>query len=225
MKILKRLEINSELVALVSEDIHLSLNWIGKARFMVSANQALSGKVVFKLGYAHLETFHSVFVGVVDSCIEVATGKWQVIARELTAALDGHYPLALRHVTLNDVLSELSALSGIKFVTPNQEYTTKKVPYFCHTGSATQQLQAIGMAFSIPDYIWHQQGDGSCYVGSYADSFWQDKTLDVPVHHAKSVDGNTITLPTLPALRPGVTINKKRITQLAISGSQMVAKW
>lgn len=225
MKILKRLEVNGETINLVSEEIHLSLNWIGKARFMISANTNLSGKVVFKLGYAHLETFHSVFVGVVDSCIEVATGKWQIIAREFLGALDGHYPMALRHVTLNDVLSELSALSGIKFVTPSKDYTTKKIACFCHTGTATEQLQVIGMAFSIPDYIWHQQGDGSCYVGSYADSFWQDKALDVPVHHAKSVDGNTITLPTIPALRPGATINTKRITQLAISGSQMVAKW
>jgi hypothetical protein len=225
MKILKRLEINNQLIALVSEDIHLSLNWIGKARFMISSDQALSGKVVFKLGYAHLETLHTVFVGAVDSCIEVAKGKWQIIARELVAALDGHYPLALRHVTLNDVLSELSALSGIQFVTPNQDYTTKKIANFCHTGSATEQLQAIGVAFEIPDYIWHQQGDGKCYVGNYAHSFWQDKTLTVPVHHAKAVDGNSITLPTLPALRPGVTINTKRIQQLAISGSQMVAKW
>jgi hypothetical protein len=225
MKINKRLSINGEVTNLVSEEVNLSLNWIGKARFMVELSEAVYGKVQYKIGYAHLNTLHSYFTGVIDSCTEVSKGKWQIIAREYLAACDGFTPMALRHVTLKDVLAKLSSITGVKFVTTNKSYANTKIPFFYHMGSATEQIQELGKAFSIPDYVWFQQGDGTCWIGSYADCFWFDKSFDALAHQTIAIDGQSITLPLLPAVRPGVTINGNRINQLSSAGSKMVVQW
>jgi hypothetical protein len=225
MKINKRLIIAGNEVLLVKEDINLALNWAGKASFIIGSDEELKGLVKYQIGIGSFDTLHSAFIGVVDSCIQLAKGKWQVIARELTGALDEKNPINLRHCTLNDVLKAISSITGLKFVTPDKPYSTKKIPYFYHTGTATQQMQAIGAAFSIPNFTWYLQSNQTCFVGAYEESFGYDKSLEVAAHQATKVDGKTMKLPLLPALRPGIKINGNKITELKIEGSFMVAKW
>lgn len=225
MKINKRLTIGGIEQNLISEDVHLAVNWIGKARFTVQRDSQVFGPIKYQIGYAQYNTMHTYFTGAIDSCIEVSNGKWEIIAREYLAALDGPTPLALRHVTLKQVLAQITSITGIKFVTPDKPYANTTVPFFYHVGTATQQLQAIGRAFSIPDYVWFQQDNGTCFVGSYQDSHWLNKTIDVNAQQTLRVDGQSIELPIIPAIKPGVVINNRRITQLNASGSKMVVKW
>jgi hypothetical protein len=225
MKFNKRLSVNGETINLISDEINFSLNWIGKARFMIENDKSLLGVVNYQIGIARFNTLHNYFNGLIESCTEVSKGKWQIIAREYLAACDGFAPIALRHVTLKEVLAKLSSITGVKFATTDKSYANTKIPFFYHTGSATEQIQALGKAFSIPDYIWFQQGDGTCWLGAYEDSFWVDKKIDLLAHQNISVDGQSITLPLLPAFKPGATINGKRINQLSSAGSKMVVQW
>jgi len=225
MKINKRLLISNTDMLLVSEDINLALNWAGKASFVISSPKAVSGLVKYQAGIGSYDTMHNIFIGVVDNCIELATNKWQVIAREYTAVFDGPNPINLRHTTLIDVLNQITETMGVTFTTTESEYTKTKIPYFYHKGTATEQLQAIGMAFSIPNYTWYLNNKGVCFVGSYEDSFWFDKSIEIAAHQAIVIDAKTLKIPLLPALRPGVSINGNKITQLNIKGSYMVATW
>lgn len=225
MKYIKKLLINNQEFELINEEINLHLNWIGKASFVVISSEQLVGLVELKIGLTNSEYLNSYFKGVVDSCIEVAKGEWQIIAREYTGALDLEYAIAMRHVTLKEVLAKISSVSGVKFVCPDKDYSKLIVPFFYHTGNCNQQVSSLGEAFSIPDYVWCQQGDGTCYVGSYQDSFWQDKLINVQAHQVKSINGKSLVMPVLPMLRPGVSINQNRIEHLTMSGTQMVVKW
>uniref|UniRef100_UPI001FD353C0 bacteriophage T4 gp5 trimerisation domain-containing protein n=1 Tax=Yersinia pekkanenii TaxID=1288385 RepID=UPI001FD353C0 len=105
-------------------------------------------------------------------------------------------------------------------------YTDTPIPHFQHNGSGYQLLANLGRAFSIPDYVWYQLPDGTVYVGSYADSRFAQTPVDVPQEFAQGGGGgNSLTLPLIPAIRPGVIVNGRRITKVDVTDDSMTLTW
>ncbi|WP_085684099.1 MULTISPECIES: hypothetical protein [unclassified Pseudomonas] len=117
---------------------------------------------------------------------------------------------------------------GLRFRVPDTAYAKVRAPYFYSLGGGIQALDSLAQVFSIPDFVWHQQGDGEMYVGSWADSYWGTRpALQLPVELFDTYQGNqSAEIATLPGLRPGASINNgQRITSVTLTGTQMVLKW
>jgi len=63
-------------------------------------------------------------------------------------------PLALRNVTLKDVLTELSDLTGIRLCAATAELRHQEVPYFINTGNGFQSIKALATVFRNQCYLW-----------------------------------------------------------------------
>lgn len=77
-------------------------------------------------------------------------------------------------------------------------------------------MDSLAPVFSIPDFIWQQQGDGEVFVRSRADSFFGVRSpLHVPVELFDDYQGHqSAKIAALPGLRPDATINHgERITR------------
>lgn len=116
--------------------------------------------------------------------------------------------------------------TGLDFVVPDKAYADTAIPCFYCDGSGYEILDDIGRVFRIPDFIWQQQGNGQIYIGSYQDSFWQDKPIVIPSammtnHQA----GRAANMPAAPMIRPNVTANNERIKSVEFQGANMTISW
>lgn len=219
--------VNGEPFDLVQHDIRLELRTPGRATLKIKSPTALRGLVMLDLGYND-KPLHRHFVGYVERCTTANSLEQVLFCRELAAVLDYPLPIALRHVDLRAVLAEISRATGVRFRVPNAPYAKVRVPYFYSLGGGIQAMDSLAQVFNIPDFIWHQQGDGEVFVGCWADSYWGARpALQLPVKMFKGHQGNqSAEIAALPGLRPGAMINQGlRITAVALAGTQMVLKW
>ncbi len=109
---------------------------------------------------------------------------------------------------------------------PDVPYSDKPIPHFTHNGTGYQLLNNLGRAFSIPDYIWYQLPDGSLYVGGAEKAMFADRPVDIPAEFSQgAAGGNSITLPVIQSLRPGVELNGERVTKVHLSNDTMAVTW
>ncbi|AJO81048.1 hypothetical protein [Pseudomonas sp. MRSN 12121] len=227
MKLHKVLTVGGARVALVTDDVRLDLKSPGRATFSVQSEAPLKGLVTLDIGYNE-GTLQRHFLGYVERCT-ASNGVLQVLyCRELSAVLAQRLPMNLRHVDLRAVLSEISDKTGLGFRVPDKPYARVKVPYFYNLSTGYLALDSISRVFNIPDYIWHQQGNGEVFVGSWSDSFFgQRPPLQLPVELFDGYQGNqSAMIAALPGIRPGATFNNgERITSVALSDEKMGIKW
>jgi hypothetical protein len=225
MKLRKVLTVAGEAVKLVSEDIRLDLYAPGRAVFQVQAAQALGGKVSFALGYSAEDKDQAFFAGYVERSLTVDSAQQRLMCRELVGVLDADLPISLRHPTLKAVLQAYAGLTGLVFAIPERAYANQRVPCFMTLGNGYHGLDAIGGVFSIDDYVWFQQGDGSVFVGSWQDTRWATRPIDIPDKWFAGItaDGGA-RLPALPALRPGALLNGQYLLRLQLTGHEMVVQ-
>ena len=225
----KSLTINNGARSLIDERIELSIDSPGRAQFTIVSDDNTVSKnqlVTFDMGYSSQTAMQRWFIGVTDKVVETGDKRIKVFCRELSSALAKDVPLNLRHVTLRDVLAEISNTTGLEFSTPDTSYATTKVANFYNLGTGYQAMAAIERVFNISDYIW-QQLSGVVYVGSWADSRWASvKNMILPAKiFNEHGNQNSAKLFAAPNLRPGVRINGNRINAIDYSGSNMVLKW
>lgn len=226
MKLRKTLLIGNEPVQLVSEDVRLEESAPGRACFRVKASAPLKGVVQLNLGYSAQDTDQVFFVGYVESSHTVDSVQQRIMCREVSHVLAKQLPLSLRHPTLQDVLEKYSDLTGLAFTAPDKAYTRTPAPHFQTLGSGIHGMNSLGDVFQIPEYIWQQQGDGSVFVGSWHDSRWATRPLDIDETFFTGVGANGgKILPALPPLRPGVMLNGKRVKKLQLKAHEMVVTW
>jgi len=225
MKIRKKLTIGSKEYKLVSEDIRLELCGTGRAVFQLQATESVSGVIQFYVGYSSQDKDRLFFTGYVESCHKVDNLQQRIFCRELGGILDQHWPVALRHPTLKDVLEHYTELTGVVFIVPERDYSTTRVPFFQTLGNGYHGMAMLGDVFQIPDYVWNPQPDGQIYVGSWADSRWATRPLQVPEKWFKRVmaDGSK-SCPIIPPLRPGAVLTGQRVKQLKLKGHEMEVK-
>ncbi len=227
MKLHKVLTVNGQAFELVSEEVRLDLRTPGRANFVVKTEQTLRGLVTLDIGYndAPLQRH---FVGYVERSTASNRQEQVLFCREVAAILTQPLPLGLRHVTLSEVLLEVSQQTGLRFRVPEAAYAKTKTPYFYSLAAGIQAMDSLAPVFGIPDFIWHQQGDGEVYAGSWADSFWGSKPpLQLPADLLENVQGNrSATVAALPGLRPGATLNQgERVTSVTLAGTEMSLQW
>lgn len=229
MKSIKRLTVQGTEYKLVSDDVRLSLTSPGRATFRVQAGAPLAGVVVFEAGMLGKQSKAPVrfFIGLIETSTPIAKGEQQLFCRELSAALNRDLPLGLRRVTVPDVLAKIAEVTDLRFVTPDADYMSKPSAYFHHCGGGYQALDALGPVYEIPEFIWQQLGDGSIYVGSWADSPWAKKAVatipDALFSEFLTATSGVVGL--LPQLRPGVRINRGIITAVQLKAEKMVISW
>lgn len=227
MKLHKQLMLNGEPLSLVSDDVRLFLFSPGCAAFNVSHADAITGGIVqFCMGY-DLSKLDVVFTGVVENCFAIDKKQQTMFCRELTKTINRILPLALRNCTLKMVLAEISKETALKFVAPDKDYSRRAAPAFYSVGSGYHCMDALARTFQIPKMIWQQQGDGKVFVGSWDDSFFAGKPIDVPVDmRSKSGLANSATLAAVTKFRPGIVMaSGEIITSVHFSDVQMQIEW
>nr|WP_260525057.1 hypothetical protein [Pseudomonas sp. MWU16-30322] len=223
----KVLSINGTPVPLVKEDVRLDATSPGRANFTVQSAEPLKGLVTLDIGYND-RTLQRHFIGYVERCTAANAVEQVLFCRELAAVLANPLPLNLRHVDLRAVLAAISEQTGLRFRVPDQPYAGMKTPYFYSLGAGYQAMDSLARVFSIPDFTWHQLGNGEVFAGSWADSFFGARApLQIPTELFDGYQGNqSAMVAALPGLRPGATINAgERVTSLALANDQMAIRW
>lgn len=224
MKLRKRLTVNGASVPVVDADVRLELRAPGRAMVRVQSEAALTGFVRLYLGYSNQDADQLYFTGYVEKSTTVDAQTQRLMCRELTALLDVHMPVFLRHPTLQDVLAAYAQRTGLSFIMGEGTYATRPVACFSAFGSGHQGMDSLGAVFGIAQYVWQQQGDDNVYVGSWQESRWATRPVTVEERWFSACDANGgKTLPVLPALRPGVQLNGEFVTALQLRGETMVA--
>lgn len=222
MRLLKQLHIAGREYGIVSEDIALHYNRPGRAIFQVRAGEALAGDVAFALGWNFQGSLVAFFCGDVERSVRVDATQQRLFCREATARLMLPHPLNIRHATLRQVLAAYAEKTGISFILPDRAYACTPAPAFYGLGSGLHGLYNVGGVFGIEDYHWQAQGDGKVFVGSWTDSRWPSRPLDVPQQYytAQRATGAQ-SIAAIPALRPGALVDGRRLRSVRFAGHEM----
>lgn len=227
MKLHKVLTVDGVVYPLVKDEVRLDIKNPGRASFTVQAGATLRGLVTLDIGYNE-SMLQRHFIGYVERSTSANAQQQILFCRELAAILAAPLPLNLRHVDLQAVLEEVGKKTGLRFRVPAKAYAQTKASHFFSLAAGYQAMDSIAQVFSIPDFIWQQQGDGELFVGSWADSFFGTRApLQLPTELFDGYQGNqSAMVAALPGLRPGATINQgERITSVTLAGNQMAIRW
>ncbi|GLS26149.1 hypothetical protein [Marinibactrum halimedae] len=227
MKLHKALEINGEPHKLVNESIQLDLFLPGRASFTVVSRKPLKGLIRYRCGY-DLANIKPYFLGYVETATTVDQQQQRLFCRELSASL--YYPLSIiaNNVALLDVLDQLSSKTGLRFITPDNapSYLQNRTAKFYALANGYYALRTLSKVFGYQQPLWQQEADGSVYVGAWSDSRWASTPVSIPNRWQQVVgvaDGARV--PAIPALRPGVQIDGRIVTQLTFADVHMHLSW
>lgn len=229
MKLTRVLMIDGKAYPLIEERVLLALNGSGRAQFMIDSDGETIEpytQVTLDIGYTQHDSLSRLFLGYIEQSVQVDARRVRLFCRELSAVLQARLPLDLRHPTLKDVLTAIHAVTKVNFSIPDKKYSTTKVPHFANLGDGYQAISTLGRVFEIDDYIWQQQGGGVVYVGSWADSRWPDRAVQFPETMFKAhLSSQSAEISAVPALRPGVVMNGKRLTKVEFMANAMMLTW
>lgn len=223
-RFIARAYVNNEKIDIKNHWVVLQAKTPGTCQINVNKQVKKFSQVAVDLGWGNM--IDRVFVGYVERVMPSVNGWYTLFCREVAASLSFNFSVMLRHPTMKQVLAELTKQSGVEFVLPNQAYTETSIPCFYSDSSGYAMLDNIGRAFQIKDFIWQQQGNGKVFVGSYADSFWQDKPIQISSnlmtdHQA----GKIATMAAAPMIRPNVIANGERIEKVEFKETNMTISW
>ncbi|ENC6433142.1 hypothetical protein ABKX88_001331 [Aeromonas veronii] len=220
MKLTTRLTINGQPAHLVEHDIMLDLNAGGRAALTAQAEVQKGQPITIDVGYNN--ELRRWFTGYVFDVQPAASGSVQLLCRELAGVLAGRLPVSMQHATMRNLLAWLTTETGLTFMLPEAaDYADRPIPNFTSAGTGYQLLENAGRAFEIPDFVWYQQPDGAIFVGSHADCRWHGREVEIDPSWTARQAGNLITLSPVPAMRPGATVNGKRVTRVRLKGDEM----
>lgn len=225
MKPIKRLYLSTDEVHLADASLVLELNNCGRGFITAETDQDYTGKLV-RLNVGYTDLLLRWFTGYVERSQPADNGFQRLFVRELVGVFERLWPCSLQHPTLRSVAGWLEENSGITVMVPDADYTDKPIPHFTHSGSGYQLLNNLGKAFGITDYIWYQLPDGGLYVGGAEKSLFAGKPVDIPAGFSQgAAGGNTMTLPVVQSLRPGVEMNGERVTKVHLTNDTMAVTW
>ena len=224
MKLTKRLTIGSEVRELISHHVVLELSAGGRG--IITAKGDINKGQLVSLDIGYNNQLVRYFTGYVSKSTPAATGTTRVMVRELAGILAERYPLSMQHATYRKVLTQLAHDTGLSFVIPDAaEYVDKPIANFTSQGSGYQLLKNLFRAFNVPDGVWYQQQDGQIFAGSYQDSRWATRPVDIPSDVSQSQTNNSWTLLAMPAMCPGALVNSNRVNQVELIGDTMNITW
>lgn len=226
MKINKYLLINDTQFQIIDCNIVLELNAGGRGFITIpsAGTDFIKNKiVVFNIGYGNqLQRF---FTGFIESEQIADKNTKKLFVRELIGVYQQKIDCSFQHPTLKTVTDYLAQKNGLKFELPIADYVDKKIPHFKHSGTGFHLLQEIGRAFNIPNFTFYQTPTGKIYCGSYSDSFFYDKNVELgdKLNHIASAtaSSNILQIPLIPMLRPGTKINDKKVSVVNLINDNM----
>lgn len=220
MKLSTRLTLAGQPVHLVDHDMVLDLNAGGRAALTIEGQAEKGQTLTVDTGYNN--QLHRWFTGYVYDVQPATNGNNKLLCRELAGILGSRFPVSLQHATLRRLLAWLTDQTSLTFLLPDgADYTDQPIPNFTSAGSGYQLLDHAGRAFSVPDFIWHQQPDGTIFVGSHAHSRWPERAVALDPAFSSHQAGNTLTTAPIPTMRPGAIVNGKRVERVRLKGDQM----
>lgn len=225
MKPVKRLYLSTDETHVVDVNLVLELNSCGRGFITAQTEQDYTGKMV-RLDVGYSGQLLRWFTGYVERAQPAEKGFMRLFVRELAGVFDRAWPCSFQHPTLRDVAAWLTENSGITVSVPDASYSRTPIPHFTHSGTGFQLLSNLGKAFGINDYVWYQLPDGSMYAGGAEAALFAGRPVEIPHEFSQgAAGGNTMTLPLIQSLRPGVEVNGERLTRIALTNDTMAITW
>ncbi|WP_447743065.1 hypothetical protein [Enterobacter asburiae] len=225
MKPIKRLYLSTDEIHLADASLVLELNSCGRGFITAGTTQDYTGKLV-RLDVGYTDLVLRWFTGYVERSQPAENGFQRLFVRELVGVFERLWPCSFQHPTLRDVASWLTEHSGLIISVPDAEYSDRPIPHFTHSGTGYQLLDNLGKAFSVTDYVWYQLPDGGVYVGGAEKALFADRPIEIPHEFNQgAAGGNSMTLPLVQSLRPGVDLNGERVTKVHLQNDTMAVTW
>ncbi|OPB25728.1 MULTISPECIES: hypothetical protein [Enterobacter cloacae complex] len=225
MKPIKRLYLSTDEIHLADASLVLELNSCGRGFITAGTTQDYTGKLV-RLDVGYTDLVLRWFTGYVERSQPAENGFQRLFVRELVGVFERQWPCSFQHPTLRDVASWLTEHSGLTFSVPDADYSDRPIPHFTHSGTGYQLLDNLGKAFGITDYVWYQLPDGAVYTGGAEKALFADRPVEIPHEFNQgAAGGNSMTLPLVQSLRPGVDLNGQRVTKVYLQNDTMAVTW
>ncbi|HEO8957542.1 TPA: hypothetical protein QIF34_002303 [Enterobacter hormaechei subsp. steigerwaltii] len=225
MKPIKRLYLSTDEIHLADASLVLELNSCGRGFITAGTTQDYTGKLV-RLDVGYTDLVLRWFTGYVERSQPAENGFQRLFVRELVGVFERLWPCSFQHPTLRDVASWLTEHSGLTFSVPDADYSDRPIPHFTHSGTGYQLLDNLGKAFGITDYVWYQLPDGAVYVGDAEKALFAGRPIEIPHEFNQgAAGGNSMTLPLVQSLRPGVELNGERVTKVHLQNDTMAVTW
>lgn len=225
MKPIKRLYLSTDEIHLADASLVLELNSCGRGFITAGTTQDYTGKLV-RLDVGYTDLVLRWFTGYVERSQPAENGFQRLFVRELVGVFERLWPCSFQHPTLRDVASWLTEQSGLTLSVPDADYSDRPIPHFTHSGTGYQLLDNLGQAFGITDYVWYQLPDGGVYVGGAEKALFADRPIEIPHEFNQgAAGGNSMTLPLVQSLRPGVELNGERVTKVHLQNDTMAVTW
>ncbi|HDW0119030.1 TPA: hypothetical protein RKX74_001474 [Enterobacter asburiae] len=225
MKPIKRLYLSTDEIHLADASLVLELNSCGRGFITAGTTQDYTGKLV-RLDVGYTDLVLRWFTGYVERSQPAENGFQRLFVRELVGVFERLWPCSFQHPTLRDVASWLTEQSGLTFSVPDADYSDRPIPHFTHSGTGYQLLDNLGQAFGITDYVWYQLPDGGVYTGGAEKALFADRPIEIPHEFNQgAAGGNSMTLPPVQSLRPGVELNGERVTKVHLQNDTMAVTW
>ncbi|MEB7917521.1 hypothetical protein [Enterobacter mori] len=225
MKPIKRLYLSTDEIHLADASLVLELNSCGRGFITAGTTQDYTGKLV-RLDVGYTDLVLRWFTGYVERSQPAENGFQRLFVRELVGVFERLWPCSFQHPTLRDVASWLTEQSGLAFSVPDADYSDRPIPHFTHSGTGYQLLDNLGKSFGITDYVWYQLPDGGVYTGGAEKALFADRPIEIPHEFNQgAAGGNSMTLPLVQSLRPGVELNGERVTKVHLQNDTMAVTW
>lgn len=225
MKPIKRLYLSTDEIHLADASLVLELNSCGRGFITAGTTQDYTGKLV-RLDVGYTDLVLRWFTGYVERSQPAENGFQRLFVRELVGVFERLWPCSFQHPTLRGVASWLTEQSGLAFSVPDADYSDRPIPHFTHSGTGYQLLDILGKAFGITDYVWYQLPDGGVYTGGAEKALFADRPIEIPHEFNQgTAGGNSMTLPLVQSLRPGVELNGERVTKVHLQNDTMAVTW
>ena len=225
MKPIKRLYLSTDEIHPADASLVLELNSCGRGFITAGTTQDYTGKLV-RLDVGYTDLVLRWFTGYVERSQPAENGFQRLFVRELVGVFERLWPCSFQHPTLRDVASWLTEHSGLTFSVPDADYSDRPIPHFTHSGTGYQLLDNLGKAFGITDYVWYQLPDGAGYVGGAEKALFAGRPIEIPHEFNQgAAGGNSMTLPLVQSLRPGVELNGERVTKVHLQNDTMAVTW
>lgn len=225
MKPIKKLWLSSELVHLADVNIALELNGCGRGFITAETSEDFTGKMV-RLDVGYTDKLLRWFTGYVERSQPAENGYQRLFVREMVGIFDRNWPCSFQHPTLRQIAAWLTENSGLTVSVASAEYADKPIPHFTHSGTGFQLLANLGAAFGMTDYQWYQLPDGDVWLGAAEHALFAGKPVEIPAEFASSAaGGNSMTIPVVQSIRPGVELNGQRVTRVRLHNDDLEITW
>lgn len=223
MKFNERLYVGNTEAIPMSVMCNLGYRMPGNATIMTNIKPNMKQMVAYECGYDGKMMRY--FMGYVESYKQINQEQYSLFCRELIGVLRNPLPISIQHVTLKALLEYVTTITGLEFVLPEADYTNTPAPYVINHSTGFALLDSLGDSFDIAKYVYQQMGDGRVFVGSWLDSLWCDRNIPIAYELISQASINTVEVPCMPMLRPGVMVNGQRVRSIQQNKNKMLLTW